>query len=111
MKTLTVKDLKEMRREHRDLNVINVLSPNAFERAHIPGSINIPKERDDFVDEVAARVSSKSDPVVVYCASSDCHASPTAGKRLEAAGFTHVFDFEGGIKGWQDAGQPVEQNA
>lgn len=111
MKTLTVKDLKQLRRENRGINVINVLEPDAFERAHIPGSINIPRERDDFVEQVAAQVASKSEPVVVYCASTECQASPTAGKRLEAAGFTTVYDFEGGIKGWKDAGQPVEHGA
>lgn len=111
MKTLTVRDLQRLQRTDRGINVINVLPKDAFEEAHIPGSINIPGDRDDFVDRVEDRVASKEEPVVVYCASTDCQASPKAAKKLESAGFTKVYDFESGIKGWQEAGQPVEQGA
>jgi len=108
MKTLTVGGLEKLQRGNRGINLINVLDREEFEKAHIPGSINIPGNRNDFVEQVERRVSSRDEPVVVYCASVDCQASPKAAKRLESAGFTDVYDFEGGIRGWRDAGQPVE---
>ena len=110
MDTLSVTDLKRMTTADRGIAVINVLGRDAYDEAHIPGSINIPLDREDFVDEVARQIPGKDEPVVVYCASETCQASPKAGRRLEEAGYTRVYDFEDGIKGWQDAGQPVEQS-
>jgi rhodanese-related sulfurtransferase len=88
--------------------VINVLDREHFEDKHIPGSINIPLETDDFADQVADRLGSKSDPVIVYCASEQCDASTKAARRLESAGFTDIRDFEPGVQGWEDAGFRLE---
>ncbi|MCH8003608.1 MAG: rhodanese-like domain-containing protein, partial [Nanoarchaeota archaeon] len=75
----------------------------------IKTSINIP------VDEIENRSSSdlpdKSKEIVVYCASTDCQASPRAGKKLEELGYTNVVDYEAGIAGWQDAGYEFEEDA
>lgn len=91
--------------------VINVLDAEHFQEKHIPGSINIPLDSDNFADQVAERLGSKSDPVIVYCASEQCDASTKAATRLESAGFTDIRDFEPGVQGWEDAGFRIEHGA
>ena len=59
------------------------------------------------VAEVAEVASSKTKPVVVSCASEDCHSSTQAAKKLDEAGFNDVYDFEGGAKAWQKSGEPI----
>lgn len=101
MQTLSKLDLKRMNeQEHEDFVLINVLSPEAFNESHIRTSINIPLKRDDFTEMVALVAGRKDRKVVVYCASSECDASPKAAKKLEDAGFTRVYDYEGGTKDW-----------
>lgn len=109
MKTLTATELKKLQEEKGDtLAVINVLEPEAFRAAHIPGSVNIPGKRDDFVKRVEAEAGGKNGPVVVYCASTTCDASPAAARKLAAAGFSEVYDFTGGMKAWRSGNLPTE---
>lgn len=88
--------------------VINVLDHDQYESKHIPGSINIPLESADFVTKVTSAVANKDEPVVVYCASSDCDASEKAAAQLEEAGFSDVRDYEPGVKGWEVQGYQLE---
>lgn len=101
MKSITRDDLKTMNEtEHEDFVLINVLPREKFNKQHIRTSVNIPVDDDDFVETVE-KVSGKKDrKIVVYCASFDCDASPKAAKKLEDAGFTQVYDYEGGTKDW-----------
>lgn len=108
METLRREDLKNMLDHRESLYLVNVLGRGEFEKAHIPGSYNIPMADKNFIQKVEQRVGDKDAKVIVYCASFDCTASPRAAEQLDSAGFTHVADFEGGIQDWQEAGYPVE---
>lgn len=105
MKSLTYKDLKKRQEKEENLPLINTLNEDSFENTQIPGSINIPQEKPDFVQRVEQTIGGKSQPVVVYCASHECHSSIEAAKKLEEAGFTQVYDFEGGAQEWLQEGQ------
>ena len=105
MKTLTTEELKEMQQQDNPPTVINTLSPDSFKQTHIPDSINIPQTNDDFVEQAEKAAGGKDKPVVVYCASKQCDSSTKAAEELERAGFKEVFDYEGGAKDWQDAGE------
>jgi len=101
MQALTREELKRMNEvEHDDFVLINVLSPEQFNKQHIRTSINIPHKNADFAETVEEVAGSKDRKVVVYCASVDCDASPTAAGKLEDAGFTQVYDYEGGTRDW-----------
>ncbi|MBB3189655.1 rhodanese-like domain-containing protein [Halomonas cerina] len=101
MQPITRDELKTMNEaEHEDFVLINVLAPEAFNKEHIRTSINIPVKDENFVEKVEGVVGCKYRKVVVYCANFDCDASPKAAKRLEEAGFTQVYDYEGGTKDW-----------
>ena len=107
MQTINVEQLKEMKQSQQNLTVINVLPESSHEKAHVPGSITIPLETDDFVQPVERAVGGKARPLVVYCANPSCDLSPKAAKQLESSGFTEVFDFEGGVEAWREEGELV----
>jgi rhodanese-related sulfurtransferase len=111
MRTITTDKLKTMLDGGEDVRLINVLAEEDFREAHIPGSVNVPVNDKNLEKTVEEVVGSKDATVIVYCASRECNASPTAAKRLEAAGFTDVIDYEDGIEGWRQAGLPVESGA
>lgn len=108
MQTINTEALNEMRDRDDDLTVLNVLPPEEFYQRHIPGSENVPVSNDNFVKEVEKNTGGRNQPVVVYCASIECSASEKAAKMLDEAGFREVYDYAGGVRAWQEAGQPVQ---
>ncbi len=101
MQTLTRDDLKRMNEtEHEDFVLINVLKPEAFRDKHIRTSVNVPVDDDDFEQQVERIAGGKDRKIVIYCANFECNASRRAAEKLEAAGFTQVYDYEGGTRDW-----------
>jgi len=90
MKTINTNELSQMKRKGDEFSLINVLSPEHFQSAHIPESMNVPFESDDFVGAIKKHVRGKDDKLVVYCASTSCDLSPQAAKKLEDAGYTNI---------------------
>jgi len=87
--------------------LVNALARDSFDDERIPGSISIPAA--DAL-RLAGDVLAKDQPVVVYCASRSCTASPTLAQKLVDLGFTEVSDFEGGIAEWERAGFAVQRS-
>lgn len=108
METVKREDLKSMLDHNDAYYLINVLAPEEFYEAHIPGSYNIPVADKHFIQKVEQRVADKDAKVIVYCANFDCAASPKAAKQLAGAGFTHVVDYDGGVQDWEEAGFPLQ---
>jgi rhodanese-related sulfurtransferase len=107
MKAISSGELDRMNHvDDRDFVLINVLPRGAFNERHIRTSINIPVDDSRFTQKVEAVAGSKDRDVVVYCGSFECNASPKAAQKLERAGFTHVYDFEGGTRDWFQYKQP-----
>ncbi len=111
MRFISEKELKDLVNGDPNITVINVLSSDAYEREHIPNSINIAVENENFLQEVKSQVKDKDDPIIVYCASYECPASTNAAKFLEESGYTNVLDFKGGMEEWRTAGNEVTANA
>jgi rhodanese-related sulfurtransferase len=111
MKSIRARELKDMMERRDDLQVINVLERDAFEKEHVPGSTNVPLSRDDFARAVEQQVGAQDGTVVVYCSSKECTASPKAARKLTEAGFSDVIHFAGGMAEWKTAGFDVETGA
>ena len=107
-KQLTLKELKKWKEEKKDFVLINVLSKESFEGRHIPDSVSADGSESDFIEKVANFVSDKEKSVVVYCASFECKASTRAAEKLVEAGYTNVYDYEGGLDDWQNNGNTFE---
>lgn len=103
METITTEKLESMQ-ENRDVNLVDVLSEDHFNEEHIEGAENIPLE--SIASEALNRFD-KDEEIVVYCKDKDCSASPKAAEKLEQLGFENVKDYEVGLKGWKEAGNPT----
>jgi rhodanese-related sulfurtransferase len=108
MKKITTEQLKSFKETNRDFLLVNTLDPEHFDKTRIADAVNIPQSQDDFAEQVAQVTTSKQRPVVVYCASEECDSSTKAAEKLEAAGFSDVYDYEGGARAWQEAGEQVD---
>ena len=108
MRALSTEQMKEMRDRNEDFVFLNVLPEEMYRKQHIPGSDNMPEKDKNFVQRVEQQAGSKDRKIVVYCANTECTASPNAARKLDEAGFTNVFDYEGGTAAWKDAGLPIE---
>ena len=82
---------------------IDVRTAGEFMTGHIKGAINIDVEGMQFDNEIAKL--DKSVTYAVYCKSD--RRSGIATSAMAGAGFTSLFDLEGGIGAWNAAGLPV----
>ena len=87
--------------------LVNALAREAFDETRISGSISMPAHE---AVRLAPAVLAKDQPIVVYCSSRSCTASPTLAQKLVDLGFTEVLDFEGGVEEWERAGYPMQRS-
>ena len=97
--------LKQKLDAHEDFHLVEVLAEREFNRLHINGAEHI--QFGQIAKEANKRFD-KEDCIVVYCADTECKASPIAAKKLDTLGYTNVYDFEGGKTAWQEAGYPMQ---
>jgi rhodanese-related sulfurtransferase len=86
-----------------DALVVDVREPGEYGAGHILGAKSVPLSRLGDA-ELAKR---KERPIIVYC-----DGGERAGKavsQLRKDGYTRVVNLTGGLRGWQQAGLPVEK--
>ena len=100
-------DVHEALARGPDFVLIDVRSPEAFARAHVPGAINIPHAKI-----IATRMASYGCGTlfVVYCAGPHCNGAERGALRLARLGLP-VKIMIGGITGWVDEGFGIERGA
>ena len=77
--------------------VVDVRSPEQYEKEHIPGAVNLPLDQlEEKLDQLP-----RDKPIVVYCGSSRCTASLKAARLLSEKGFTNVYRYVGGLADWK----------
>jgi rhodanese-related sulfurtransferase len=86
-----------------DATVLDVRTPQEFAAGHLPGAVNIDSSARDFADAVAELP--KDGTYLVYCQTAN--RSGVATDRMTDLGFTDVYDLQGGIVAWANAGGPV----
>lgn len=83
--------------------VLDVRTPGEFAAGHIKGAVNIDVESADFDGNIAKL--DKATEYDVYCHSG--RRSGIATQKMVKAGFKKVFNLDGGIIVWQNAGYPL----
>lgn len=102
-------ELREKMERGDDFALVEVLDADEYERAHLPGAINVPCDAQ--FEEKATRVlPDRSQTIVVYCRDVACDASTTAADRLERLGYRDVWDYEAGKSDWMDAGLRIVES-
>jgi rhodanese-related sulfurtransferase len=85
--------------------VLDVRTADEYNGGHIAGAKNIDFTENDFAEK--AGKLDKSKPYLVHCASG--RRSTASLEVLQKLGFKSIYHFDGGFKGWEKAGKPVEK--
>jgi rhodanese-related sulfurtransferase len=85
---------------------LDVRTPIEFAEGHIEGARLIDFQSGNFENEIAAL--DKNATYAVYCRSGN--RSGQAVKVMQDAGFTNVFNMNGGVIDWANAGLPLVNN-
>lgn len=100
---ITVDEFYEQR-DAMDVIVLDVRTPVEVEQGNIPGAIHIDYYDDNFQQELEELDKSKA--YLVYCKSGG--RSNDAAVRMINMGFSKIYDLEGGIAAWLEAGYELE---
>jgi rhodanese-related sulfurtransferase len=84
-----------------EVNVVDVRAAEDFSAGHIPGAINLPRDRWHTLDGLL-----KDKTNVLYCYSQVCHLAATAAVEFSTKGYP-IMELEGGWRWWKDDGFPT----
>jgi thioredoxin len=82
-----------------EVQLIDVRTAGEYGGGHLPNAINMDVNEDEFDAQI--KTLDKSKPVYVYCLSGG--RSSSACKQMAKAGFTTLYNMEGGIMAWRGA--------
>ena len=88
------------------VQLVDVRTPEEYEEGYIEGFQNIDYFSENFNQEIEKL--DKSKPVIVYCKSGN--RSGKCAKKMEEAGFSKIYDLEGGITKWEFEGYEIRVN-
>jgi rhodanese-related sulfurtransferase len=100
-KTISVSDANALIQSSPNLLVVDVRTPQEYAQGHLKGAINIPLS--DLPLQIGGLDQSR--PILVYCQTGV--RSAQAATMLVNASFTQVYDMEGGLTAWINAGYPT----
>jgi len=86
--------------------LVDVREDLEWAKSRIPGAVHLSKgviERD-----IEARFPDKAEPLLLQCGGG--FRSVLAAENLQKMGYTNVVSLDGGIRGWQERGLPVEES-
>ena len=86
--------------------LIDVRTPQEFEKYRITGAKNIDFRNPDFQKEIEKL--DKNKPVLIYCLAGP--RSKSALDVFQKAGFKAVYELSGGINAWSKAGKSIDQD-
>ena len=100
-KTISVSDASAMIQSSPNLLVVDVRTPEEYAQGHLQGAINIP------LSDLPLRIGGldPNRPILVYCQTG--YRSAQASAILVKAGFTQVYNMDGGITAWINSGYPT----
>jgi rhodanese-related sulfurtransferase len=90
----------------KDIQLIDVRTPEEFDEGHLNNAMNIDYYDDNFMNDMSSKLD-KSKPIYIYCKSGG--RSGKASKKLKQQGFIKVYDLQGGIINWKENNLEVEK--
>jgi rhodanese-related sulfurtransferase len=85
---------------------LDVRTPGEFNEGHIEGALLVDFQSGNFENEIASLDKSKT--YAVYCRSG--RRSGQAVKVMSEAGFTNIYNLNGGVIDWANAGMTLVNN-
>lgn len=86
--------------QNENIQLIDIRTPKEFNEARIENAQNIDFLSSTFADNI--KKLNKEKPILIYCRSG--RRSAKSIKKLLEAGFTEIYDLEGGIIKWKQKG-------
>lgn len=86
----------------KNVQVVDVRTPEEFEKGHVKNAININLRDEDFAKKIDSL--DKNKPVFVYCLSGG--RSSVAAEKMVQIGFKDVREMQGGMMQWRAADLP-----
>ena len=105
MLNLNIKEFAE-KIAQEGVAILDVRTPEEFAEGFIEGARNIDFYRDDF--EIEINSLDKESSYALYCRSGK--RSGQAAQMMQEAGFLSVFNLDGGMIDWANAGMPRVNN-
>ena len=105
MTAIEPRELAELSKSGRPIDLIDVRTPTEFREVHVGFARNVPLDRLDPAAVVQSRAGPAGDPVYVVCRSGGRGAQ--ACERFARAGFPNVVNVAGGTAACVAAGLPV----
>lgn len=99
-----VDEVKRQLDRGEPMMLVDVREDNEWDKGHLPGAVHLGKgiiERD-----IETAIPDRSRPLVLYCGGG--FRSALAADNLQKMGYTNVVSMDGGWRGWNAAGYPVE---
>jgi rhodanese-related sulfurtransferase len=106
IETITPRQLGDLLREGRRVDLIDVRTPIEFREVHLQAAKNVPLDRLDPKAVMAERGHSAAQPLYVVCKSGS--RGKQACEQFLAAGFTNIVNVEGGTLACVEAGLLVK---
>ncbi|MHB8260821.1 MAG: rhodanese-like domain-containing protein [Bacteroidia bacterium] len=104
--TIPVDEFDKKLTETKDVQLVDVRTPEEYQEGHLKGAINYNLNADDFEGNLSKL--DKNKPVMVYCLGGG--RSSEAAKKMEEKGFVEVYNMKGGIMKWNAANKPLDKN-
>jgi len=95
-------ELDHMIKEDEDINVVDVREAEDYEEGHIPGAVNLPREKWPTLEGLERDKTN-----VLYCYSHVCHLAATAPVEFAGKGYP-VMEMDGGFKAWREHDLEIE---
>ena len=117
-KVVTTQELKGWLDQKKDMLIVDTLPADNFRKQHIPGAVNVEIQRPELTqmsDKMRADFEkllgpNKDRTIVFYCGFTDCERSHNGAMWATKFGYKNAYRQPGGIKGWLEAGYPVEKS-
>lgn len=107
IKTLNLAQAYEIFQKGQAL-FVDARNAEEYAELHIPGAVNLSRERLDKEGAQAMAGIPTDRDLVVYCGMSSCEAALRAAEKLQSMGYSRVQVFMGGFRAWDDAGYPAD---
>jgi rhodanese-related sulfurtransferase len=88
-----------------NLVIVDVRAAEDFNKGHIPGAINVPRE-----DWANPQGLSTDKTNVVYCYTQQCHLAANACVQFAGRGYP-VMELDGGFGAWKEAELDIEETS
>ena len=104
--TITVDEFDKKLSEAKDVQLVDVRTPEEYQEGHLKNALNYNLNGTDFDNELCKL--DKTKPVMVYCLGGG--RSAEAAEIMKKKGFTEVYNMQGGIMKWNAANKPTDKN-